>query len=48
MIYVHVYEFDVKMKENSGNQKEITERKIIPVNTMIRIISKAKAFYTHA
>lgn len=41
MIFVHVYKFDVKMKENSGNWKEV----IVP---MITIISKAKAFYSHA
>lgn len=46
MIFVHVYKFDVKMKENSGNWEEITER-IVPVSIMIRIISKAKAFYSH-
>lgn len=46
MIFVYVYKFNVKMKENSGNWKEITERRIVP---MIRIISKVKAFhYIHA
>lgn len=46
MIFVNVYKFDVKMKENSRNWKDITERRIVPVNTMIRIISEAKAFYS--
>lgn len=47
MIFVYVYKFDVNMKKNSGNWKEITER-IVPVNIIIRIIIKAKAFYSHA